>query len=369
MPSAYCYNMAMPNPEWLTSAPISATKIKANTELLQYLIRLMRGENFSFEEAAEFFRTLTDRNTNPAQIAGALTALTIKGESPFELAGILSVMYEQSVKIKTRYENFINISGTGLSSVKTFNVSTAAAFVAAGAGLPAANHTDRALMIQAGGAEVLEKLGIKVSIEPRLAQACLDGAGICFLFSTKFHLPSRRVKDVSRSLGIKTCLNILEALANSANAPKQMVGVWDQSLVTPVATALSLLKTERSWIVHGTDGLDGLTLTGETFVAEISGNKINNFTITPEEFGLKCATIDHLNVQMPEESAKIIKEVLEAKRHDEARSLIVLNAAAALIIGGITDDPKKAARLAEQSIDSRSALTKLERLITATNRK
>lgn len=359
----------MPKPERLTVAPISATNTKTDTKLFQYLIRLMHGENFQFEEAVEFFRTLTDRNANPSQIAGVLTALTVKGETAAELAGILSAMYEQTVKINTRYTNFINISGTGLSPAKTFNISTAAAFVAAGAGLPVAKHTDRALMSQTGSAEVLEKLGVKVSIEPKLAQACLDGAGICFLFSTKFHPLSRRIKDVNRSLGIKTCLNILEALANPANPPKQMVGVWHQSLVEPVANALALLKTERSWIVHGSNGLDELTLTGETFVAEVSGSKINNFKITPEEFGLKRASTDHLTVQTPQESATIIKEVLEAKRRDEARSLIVLNAAAALIIGGIADNPKKAAILAEQSIDSRSALTKLERLIGVTNKK
>lgn len=359
----------MPKPEWLTAAPISATNHKADTELFQYLIRLMRGENFHFEEAAEFFRALTDRNANPSQIAGALTALTAKGETSAELAGILSVMYEQSVKIKTRYENFINISGSGLSSVKTFNVSTAAAFVVAGAGLPVAKHTDRALFSQTGGAEVLEKLGVNVSIEPKLAQACVDGAGICFLFSTKFHPQSRRVKDVSRSLGIKTCLNLLEALANPANAPKQLVGVWHQSLVAPVANALSQLKTERSWIVHGSDGLDELTLSGETFVTEIMGGNVNTFKITPEEFGISRTKIDKLKTKTPLESAKIIREVLEAKRHDEARSLIILNAAAALLVGGIADTPKKAAILAEQSIDSRSALTKLERLISVTNKK
>jgi anthranilate phosphoribosyltransferase len=359
----------MPKPEWLSSDPISATNNKADTELFHYLIRLMRGENFHFEEAAEFFRTLTDRNANPSQIAGVLTALTAKGETALEIAGMLSEMYEQTVKIKTRYTNFINISGTGLSPVKTFNVSTAASFVVAGAGLPVAKHTDRALMSQSGGAEVLEKLGVKVSIEPKLAQACLDGAGICFLFSTKFHPLSRRIKDVSRSLGIKTCLHTLEALANPANAPKQIVGVWHQSLTNPVANALLLLKTERSWIVHGTDGLDELTLAGETFVTEITDNKLNAFKVTPEEFGLIRADIDHLKMKTPEESATIIKEVLEAKRHDEARSLIVLNAAAALMVGGLADNPKKAAILAQQSIDSRSALTKLERLIRVTNKK
>ncbi len=358
----------MSRPEWLIAAPISATNNKANTKLFQYLVRLIRGGNLPVRDSADFFRALTDRNANQSQIAAALTALTAKGETGEELAGMLAAMYEQSVKITTRYSNFINISGTGSSAAKTFNVSTAAAFVAAGAGLPVAKHTGRAFMSKTGSAEVLEKLGIKVLIEPKIAQACLDGAGICFLFSTKFHPSSRRVKDISRNLGIRTCLNLLEALANPANAPKQIIGVWHPSLIEPVAKALSLQKTENSWVIHGADGLDELTLTGESFVTEISGRNIKTFKVTPEEFGLKRAKIDHLTVKTPQESAKIIKEVLETKRRDEARSLIVLNAAAALLVGGIAVKPKQAVRLAEQSIDSRSALTKLERLINVTNK-
>ncbi len=358
----------MSKPEWLIAAPISATNTKADTKLFQYLVRLIRGGNLPVRESADFFRALTDRNANLAQIAGALTALTAKGETGEEIAGMTSAMYEQSEKITTRHSNFVNISGTGLSSTKTFNVSTAAAFVAAGAGLPVAKHTGRALMSRSGGAEVLEALGVKVSIEPKVAQAGLDGAGLCFLFSTKFHPSSRRLKDISRNLGIRTCLNLLEALANPANAPKQLVGVWHPALIEPVAKALSLLKTEYAWVVHGADGLDELTLTGETFVTEISGKQISTFKITPEEFGLKRAGIKHLNVKTPKESAEIIKEVLENKRRDEARSLVVINAAAALVIGGIADKPIKAARLAEQSIDSRSAQTKLERLISVTNK-
>ncbi len=359
----------MSKPEWLIAAPISATNTKAGTKLFQYLVRLIRGGNLPVRESAEFFRALTDRNANQAQIAGALTALTAKGETGEELAGMAGAMYEQSVKITTRYSNFLNISGTGSSAAKTFNVSTAAAFVAAGAGLPVAKHSGRAFMSQSGGVEVLKELGVKILAEPKVVQAGLEGAGICFMFSTKFHPSVSRIKDISRNLGIRTCLNLLEAMANPANAPKHLIGVWHPALIDPVAKAISLLKTEHSWIVHGADGLDELTLTGETFVTEVSGKQISPFKITPEEFGLKRAGIKHLRVKTPKESAEIIKEVLENKRRDEARSLVVLNAAAALFIGGIAETPKKAARLAEQSIDSRSALTKLERLITVTNKK
>ncbi|MEZ5424918.1 MAG: anthranilate phosphoribosyltransferase [Pyrinomonadaceae bacterium] len=359
----------MPKPAWLIAAPISATDSKANTGLYKFLVRLIRGENLSRPEAAEFFRELTDRNANPAQIAGALTALTAKGETEEEITGMMEVMIDQAEKIKTRYKNFINISGTGTSPAKTFNVSTAAAFVAAGAGIPVAKHTGRAVISQTGGAEVLGALGIELLVEPKVVKACLDGAGLCFMFSPKFHPTVRRVKDISRGLGIRTCLNLLEALANPAETPKHLLGVWHPSLLKPVAKALSNSRTERAWVVHGTDGLDEITISGETYVVEVEKGKVKKFKIKPEDFGLKPGSIDHLKAETPEESADIISQVLKGNRRDEARTLIIINAAAALMIGGVAKEPVKAARIAEQSIESHSAQIKLERLIQTTNRK
>ncbi len=359
----------MPKTDWLIAAPMSATNSKADTPLYPYLARLIRGEDLSLEESADFFRVLTVQNANPAQIAGALAALTAKGETFQELAGMAGVMREKAVKISTRQKNFIDLAGTGLSSAKTFNISTAATFVAAGAGLTVAKHASRAGMSQTGSADVLGKLGVKISGEPEIAQACLNGAGICFMFAPKFHPALRRVGDVRRSLGIRTCLNLLGVLSNPANAPKQLVGVWHPSLVEPMAKALVMLGTEKAWVVHGSDGLDEITLTGETFITEVSKGKFRKFSISPKDFGLQSGEIKHLKAKTPEQSADIIKEVLGSKRRDEARSLVVLNAAAALVIGGIAKEPMHAARLAEQSIDSHSAQVKLERLIQTTNKR
>ena len=359
----------MPKTEWLLAAPMSATNSKAETPLFKHLTRLIRGEDLSLEESSDFFRVLTDQNANPAQVAGALTALTAKGETFEELAGMARVMREKAVKISSRQKNFVDLAGTGLSSAKTFNISTAAAFVAAGAGLTVAKHTSRAGMSKTGSADVLSKLGVKITGEPQIAQACLNGAGICFMFAPKFHPELRRVGDVRRSLGIRTSLNLLGVLSNPAGAPKQLVGVWHPSLVEPMAQALALLGTEKAWVVHGLDGLDEITLTGETYVAEVSNGKVRTFGISPEDFGLQRGEIKHLKAETPEQSANIIKEVLASKRRDEARSLIILNAAAALIIGGIAKEPMHAARLAEQSIDSHSAQVKLERLAQTTNKK
>lgn len=361
--------MLTPKTEWLLDAPTTATNAKADTPLYKFLIRLVRREDLSFDEASDFFRVLTAADTYPQQIAGALAALTAKGETFAELAGMARVLRENAVKITSRHASFIDTAGTGSSPAKTFNVSTAAAFVIAGAGLPVAKQVSRAVLSNSGSAEVLGKLGVKVSGEPEIAQACLDGAGICFMFAPKFHPSLKRVGMIRSNLGIRSCFNLLGVLSNPANAPKQIVGVWHKSLIEPMAQALSLLGTQNAWVVHGTDGLDELTLAGETLVAEVFGNKIRFFKLTPEDFGLQRGNIGHLKTDTPDESAKIISEVLDSKRRDEARSLVILNAAAALLVGGFADEPIQAARLAEQSIDSHSAQVKLERLIQTTNKR
>ncbi|CAN5524238.1 anthranilate phosphoribosyltransferase [soil metagenome] len=358
----------MSKTEWLLAAPASATNSKADTPLFPFLNRLLRGEDLTDAEAADFFRALTDFNANPAQIAGSLAALTAKGETFSELAGMARVMRENTVKIKSRHENFIDITGTGSSPAKTFNVSTAAAFVAAGAGLAIAKHTSRAVTSNTGSADVLGSLGVKISGEPETAQTCLNGIGLCFMFAPKFHPDLRRVGDVRRNLGIRTCLNLLGVLSNPADAPKQLVGVWHSSLVEPLAQAFALLGTERTWVVHGVDGLDEITLAGETLIAEAAGNKVRMFKLAPEDFKLQRGNTEHLRVKTPAESAQIITDVLNSKRRDEARSLVVLNAATALIIGGIAHEPIQAARLAEQAIDSGQAQNKLDRLIQTTNK-
>ena len=355
--------------DWLLSAPLAATNSKADTPLYPYLARLMRGEDLAMGEAANFFRALTDINAHPAQIAGALTALTAKGETFAELAGMASVMRSNALTIKSRQADVVDITGTGSSSAKTFNVSTTAALVAAGAGLTIAKQCNRGVMSRSGSADVLTELGVKVAGEPALAQASLNGIGICFLFAAKFHPSLRRVGDVRRSLGIRTCLNLLGLLASPAPVSRMVIGVWHRSLVEPVAKALSLLNVERAWVVHGLDGLDEITLAGATAVVEVSGNATRNFQITPKDFGLKSGGIAHLHAESPKVSAKIISDVLASRRRDEARSLVVLNAAAALVVGGIAKDPMQAARLAEQSIDSGQAQNKLDRLIQTTNKK
>ncbi len=358
----------MSKTDWLTSAPTSATNSMADTPLRRFLVRLMRGENLSMEEAEKLLIEMTAEDANPSQIAGSLIALAAKGETFEELAGMAKAMRARATKIGGRIRNLVDTAGTGSSAAKTFNVSTAAAFVVSGAGLAVAKHGNRAITSKTGSADVLTALGVKIASEPEIAQTCLNGAGICFLFAPKFHPALSRVADIRRSLGVRTSLNLLGPLSNPARASKQIIGVWHQSLVEPMAKALSLLGTEKAWIVHGTDGLDEVTLTGETLVAEVEKNKIKTFKISPEDFGMQRAAISHLRTDSPEASAKIILEVLNGKRRDEARNLVIINAAATIIVGGLTDNLMQAKRLAEQSIDSGQAQVKLERLIQTTNK-
>jgi len=332
------------------------------------LAKLVRGEDLSTDEAAKFFAAMTGGQVGSNQIAAALTALTAKGETFEELAGMASVMRSLAVKIRAP-KTAVDIAGTGSSPARTFSVSTGAAFVAAGAGLVVAKQSNRGITSKMGSTDVLTELGVKMTGEPEVAQTSISGAGLCFMFAPKFFPALRRLADVRSALGLRTCLNILGLMANPAGVNRQLIGVWHKSLIEPTTRALSLLKSEMAWVVHGSDGLDEVTLSGKTFVGAVKGNEIRAYTISPSDFGLKAAKIGHLKPGSAKESAGIIRDVLSGKRRDEARSLIVLNAAAALVVGGLAPDPMHAARLAERAIDSGMAQNKLDRLIQVTNKR
>jgi anthranilate phosphoribosyltransferase len=353
--------------DWHRSAPLTATSAKAQTELFPHLVKLVRGEDLSMTEAAAFFREMTSGSIGSIQVAAALAALTAKGETGEELAGMAEAMRSLAVKVRAP-RNAIDIGGTGSSSAKTFNVSTAAAIVAAGAGMTVAKQSNKGVSSRTGSADVLVELGVKAAVDATSAQSSLN-TGMCFMLPPKFYPELRRIADVRGRLGIRTCLNLLGLLVSPASVTRQVVGVWHRSLVLPVAQALALLKRESAWVVHGEDGLDELTLTGKSHIATVQEGKVQAYVIGPKDFGLKPAPVDAVRAETPKESAAIIRDVLSSRRRDEARSLVVLNAAAALIVGGIAKDPMQAARLAEQSIDSGQAQNKLERLVQVTNKK
>jgi anthranilate phosphoribosyltransferase len=343
-----------------------------NIELRQMTTRLMRGENLARGEAANFLNALLNPDATDAQVAAALAVLAAKGETVEELAGMAEAMRNRAIPVRSRHARFIDTAGTGSTRAKTFNVSTAAAFVIAGAGVPVAKHGARAATSFCGSADVLEALGVNTAASPETVERCLNEHGICFMFAPIFHRATARVAHVRRELSVRTTFNLLGPLTNPARAPFQILGVWNPSLLERVASALSLLGVEKGWVVHGADGLDEITITDKTFVAVCSSNRdVETFTISPHDFGLEQQRLDGFGGSGPEANAQLIRRILqgeETKAAAAARNLVIVNAAAGLYVAGVADDLCKAAKLAHESIDSGRAASKLDELIRETNR-
>ncbi len=338
-----------------------------NPSLRDYLSRLLQSEDLTRAEAADLLDQILKSEATDAQIAAVLVALSAKGETAEELIGMASSLRSRAVRVQGRHRRFVDTAGTGSSRVKTFNISTAAAFVIAGAGLPVAKHGNRAASSRSGSADVLAALGVNVAAAPILSERCLDEFGICFMFAPLYHGATARVASIRRELGIQTSFNLLGPLSNPARSPRQVIGVWRLELAERLAQVLLGLGTERSWVVHGSDGLDEITIDGPTTVAEAHEGAVRVFQIEPADFGLAAGRLDHLRGGDAEANAAIINDVLTGVRKDEARTLVVINAAAALVVGGNCDDLKLAAERAGQSIDSGAALAKLKQLVQATN--
>src|SRR6185295_10233747 len=229
---------------------------ESDSPLRTFSLRLMQGKDLARHEAADFLDALLHETATDTQIAAALVALAIKGATGEELAGMATVMRSRAVRIRSNHSCFVDTAGTGSSRMKTFNISTAAAFVIAGAGLPVAKHGGRAATSRSGSADVLTALGVKVSAAPEVSERCLNELGICFMFAPLYHGATARVAGVRRELGVHTAFNLLGPLTNPAGAPRQVIGVWHEALVEPLAQTLSALGSKRAWVVHGLDGLD-----------------------------------------------------------------------------------------------------------------
>jgi anthranilate phosphoribosyltransferase len=353
-------NYNLNRPAWLLPHRTDELPIEGLRDLL---LRLMQGKNLKRDEARFLLNQLLQGEATDAQIAAALVALAIKGETTEELAGMAEAMRENSTKINAIHAEFIDTAGTGSSRVKTFNVSTAAAFVIAGAGLPVAKHGSRAATSKSGSADVLTALGVNVAASREVSEKNLNEIGICFMFAPLYHASTARVAAVRRELGVHTTFNLLGPMTNPAGAPFQIMGVWHKDLIAPIAETLRTLGTKRALVVHGLDGLDEITVSAKTSVAEITPGYIKFYEVSPEDFGFETVEeIENLRGGDAEQNARIIKEVLENKRQDAARTLVLMNAAAALFVGGKAENLNDAAVLAMESLASGKALEKLENL-------
>jgi anthranilate phosphoribosyltransferase len=339
----------------------------ATHRLTDFLPRLVRREDLTRDEAFELLEALLDAEATDAQISGALVALAAKGETIEELAGMAEGLRSRATRVISQHRCFIDTAGTGSSRAKTFNISTAAAFVIAGAGLPVAKHGNRAASSKAGSADLLTALGVNVSAIPLVSENALNEIGICFMFAPLYHGATARVAGIRRQLGIHTTFNLLGPLSNPAGAPRQIIGVWRLELAEKLARVLGELGTERAWVVHGEDGLDEVTLAGKTHVAEAHDGQVKTFEIGPGDFGFEMGSVEHLRGGDAEANAAIVSGVLSGERRDEARALVIMNAAAALFLGGAATDLTDGAKIAADSIDSGAARHKLELLIEATS--
>lgn len=338
------------------------------SEVLQkYQSKLDAKNDFSVEETTKVFNVLRTA-TDPKIIARFLDAWAEKGYTSDELATCAKILRDNCVKVETKHDNFIDIVGTGGSKAKVFNVSTAVAFVVAGAGIPVAKHGNRAASSKTGSADALELLGVNIVAETELAKKCLDEIGISFMFAPKFHNLTKELAMARKSLGKPTIFNLLGPIANPANAPFQLIGIWNKNYMKPIAEAIAKLGTKKTWIVHGEDGLDEITLNGKTYVAEVVEDKVNYFEISPKDFGLESNSLSEFKDISSDTSAGIIKKILENNSASQSASEIVwINAAAAIYLCGFAKDYIEAVKLIKKSIIDGQALSKLNDLTNRTN--
>jgi len=329
-------------------------------------------------EAAAAMEAIMSGSATNAQIAAFLTALRMKGETVEELIGFAQVMRQKAVKVRTRAgggvgatgtdrEMLIDTAGTGGDASGTFNVSTATAFVVAGAGLKVAKHGNRSVSSLCGSADVVESLGINIELPPAKIARCVDEVGIGFLYAPLLHTAMKHVMAARREMGIRTVFNMLGPLTNPAGANAQIIGVYSDALTEPLARVLAELGTLRAFVVHGADGLDEISNTGPSHISEVHEGVVRSSTVRPEDFGLSRATIQDLRGGDREENAEIIRRVL-AGEPGPRRNIVLMNAAAALVVGGKARDFKEGVALAARSIDSGAAAAKLAGLIALSQR-
>lgn len=328
--------------------------------------KVVEGKDLTQEEAARVMNIMLSDGATQAQIGSLLTALRMKGETIDELTGFASVLQEKAETITPKSENYVDLVGTGGDRTFTFNISTTSAFVAAGAGLHIAKHGNRSISSKSGAGDVLESLGVNIAAEPDVVEKCVDEAGIGFMFAQSFNKTMRFVGQARKELGIRTVFNILGPLANPSRAKTMVVGVYTPEVTEKIATAMSRLGVERAFVMSGKDHMDEFTLTGPTVVSEINHGKVETYEVTPEQFGLKRASLEELKGGDGAANAEITKNILNGEKGPK-RDIVLLNAGATLYVAGLADSIQDGIKLAEESIDSGKAMKVLEKLVEMSN--
>jgi len=337
------------------------------SSIQQAIKKVIETKDLSREEATDVFNEIMSGNATDAQIAAFIIALRMKGEVADEITGAASVMREKAHRVLPENRTFlVDTCGTGGDGADTFNISTAAALVAAGAGARVAKHGNRNVSSKCGSADVLEALGIKVTATPEVMKQCLDTVGIAFLFAPTLHEAMRYAIGPRKEIGVRTIFNVLGPLTNPASAPSQVIGVFAAHLTETLATVLKNLGSEKAYIVHGMDGLDEITLCGTTKVSELSDGSIKTYTIQPEDFGLHRASHADITGGSPPENAEIITKIIEGEKGPK-RDIVLVNTGFALAASGIAETPQAGIEKAAGAIDSGAVKKKLQQLIELTN--
>jgi len=343
-------------------------KHKPEPSIIQTAInKVFSGTNLTDAEAEKVMDEITSGDATPAQIASFLTALSMKGESVSELSGFARIMRQKAIAIqKPNGRKVIDTCGTGGDASGTFNISTISAFVTAGAGITVAKHGNRSITSRCGSADVLEALGVNISNSPEQLAKSLDKVGFAFLFAPRLHSSMKHAIPVRMEMGIRTVFNILGPLANPAGADYQIIGVFDKTITEKVAKVLLNLGLERAMVVHGSDGLDEITLTGKTIVSEVKDGWIKNYWFNPEDYNLSLCSPADLKGGDLKTNCEIALSILEGEKGPK-RDVVILNSAAAIYLTKKAEDFSEAIHMARYSIDEGAALKKLEDLIKITN--
>jgi len=329
--------------------------------------KLIEGADLTYEESGEIMTEIMTGKATNAQTAAFLTALRMKGESVEELIAFASVMKGQCRQIHPKVKGrLVDTCGTGGDKVKTFNVSTAAAFVLAGAGVSVAKHGNRAVTSKSGSADVLEKLGLNLALEPKQVEGVIEQVGVGFMFAPAFHPAMKYAAEVRREIGIRTVFNMLGPLTNPASANAQLLGVYDAKLVTPLANTLQKLGCQEAMVVYGLDGLDEISTVGKTVIAHLKHDTVTKLELSPKTLGVKKAAPSDLQCTSAEESAQTLLGILTGKVDGAKRDIVLVNSAAGFIVGGKASDFKEGIKLAQESVDSGAAYAKLKELVKAT---
>lgn len=340
------------------------TASESNPKVVEAIDALCAGTDLEVERAESVLAEIMAGKVGEIQTAGFLIALRAKGETPAEIAGLAKAMRSFAASVTTSREGLVDTAGTG-GGRRTFNVSTTAALIAAGAGCAVAKHGNRSATGPSGSADLLEALGVSIDLSPERVGECIDEVGFGFMFAPAHHSATRHVVPVRKGLGTRTAFNLLGPLTNPAGATRQVIGVGDPSAIETVAGALALLGVERALVVASDDGLDELSTSGETTVLEVGPAGISRWTVTPEDVGLDRADPDAVAGSGPDGNAAVTRAILAGER-GAPRDLAVLNAGAAILVGGLADSLEAGVRTAEQSIDTGSAAGVLERLVAFT---